>query len=343
MPINPVGPKLPPLPPQMPGFSTALRPKTAPGQWISGAKGRYQIVRLFAEGGMAQIFLVRDQQGREQLLKLMNDNLSYPPETRTGLHLRFCKEVDVMANVKSPHVVSVLDQDPQPLPVFYIMEKINGQDLTNVVLGEQEAARLRGEENYRFKPHVSLGVAIQALKGLIAVEESVLASAGRNPKLRNVTFAHRDIKPDNLLMELDGKTVKRLLVSDFGIVRLPGSELTGLLEFVGTPGFAAPEMVAKGSSTADRRSDIFALGAVLYWLFTGEELLSDAGQLVHFGWHPEEYIAPLAGNRPATVPVEMWATMLKALAPRPEGRFQSYQEMLNTLVPLYRAAISAKK
>ncbi len=301
----------------------------APGLTVAGERGKYQVIDKFAEGGMAEIFLVRDQQGQEHLLKRMKDFSELGQEIFQAAKLRFANEVGVMANIDPahpgrPHIVELVDRDPQALPTFYVMENIRGKNLYDAVPVDQT-----------LPPRLSLIITLQVLNGLMAFEQAAHANANMF-QIQETLLAHRDLKPENILLELEGAKVKRAVLSDFGIVKLPGSELTAMHEFIGTLAWSAPETLLGGSKQAcDQRSDIFALGAILYWLFTGTEPFNEenAG---NFARDPEPVIQALYHNKPPVLSQNMWNTAFYAMAARPENRHQTYEAMGESLLRVYQ-------
>ncbi|MFH1576954.1 MAG: serine/threonine-protein kinase [Candidatus Margulisiibacteriota bacterium] len=296
--------------------------KVEVGRSVQGTKGLYQVRQMFAEGGMARIFVVHDQQGREYLLKKLMNLDNFSKADRDQLRLRFAKEIQIMENINSRNVVALIDRDPQPFPSFYIMERIQGKDLISALKPGQT-----------FDPRVSLGLMIQILKGLVAFERAArqISPTGN--------FAHRDIKPENIFLEIADNKVKRAVLGDFGIAKLPQSELTAVEQFMGTPGYAAPEVIHYGGTKqADHRADIFSLGAVLYWLLTGVEpfVSNDPSQMISFSADPKHFIDKLIPNRPAHVSPLIWQATFRALAPKPEDRFSSYQAMHDVLLTIFQ-------
>ncbi|MBN2057238.1 MAG: serine/threonine protein kinase [Candidatus Saganbacteria bacterium] len=301
-------------------FSGDLQQQIEPGKMVKGQYRSYQVVSHFAEGGMADIYLVRNAEGQELLLKKLKVFSDHSEQTRHDLRLRFNKEVSVLREVSSPYVVKVFDIDPQPLPMFYIMEKIEGKSLFDAV-----------PQGKTIDPHLALVIMIQILDGLIAFERAYQKQSGSQ-----VQLAHRDIKPENILLRIEGRKVKGAVLTDFGIVKLPESQQTKTHEIMGTPGYLAPEaIIIGGTKNADQRADIFALGAVLYWLFTGVEPFAKVS-IYDLANRPDEIIKRLSQNRPPFISPDMWSVTFRAMSPRPELRFQSYTDMRQALYLLHK-------
>ncbi|HTY13325.1 MAG TPA: serine/threonine-protein kinase [Candidatus Omnitrophota bacterium] len=327
------------------------------GDTVTGEKGQFRVVRQFADGGMATIFLVTDERGKESLLKVMKEFPEQPREIRDEVRLRFAKEATIMGDIKSQYVVSLIDRDPQPFPMFYIMEKIPGRDLRTVIddfmrsraqdwatklmqkKGEAEMspdtwnlAWRKAEEDARLRGlltlKINLGILFHTLTGLNAFEKAARACLGEG------NVSHRDIKPDNIFIEQDkDDRIKRAVLGDFGIARIPGSQQTRTHQFMGTLGYAAPETFT-GAKIADQRSDIFSLGATLCFMLTGTDPFpsEDPSFIYNFTKDPQKFVTDLSAKRPYHIPLPVWQAALKAVAPNPADRFQTYREFAELIV-----------
>jgi hypothetical protein len=197
--------------------------------------GRYEVLRKVGRGGMGTVYEVRGRaDGRRYALKACG---------RTGRWARrFAREVRLMARVKHPNVVPVLDFELGSSPPFFVMPLAVGS-LADELHG------LTGREDE------ALDVFRQACLGVQAIHHSGIV--------------HRDIKPANILRFRNG----RVAVSDLGVAKLENRDTTALTwtrAVVGTLGFLAPEqLLPYGSRRADARTDVYQLGKVLYQLLTG--------------------------------------------------------------------------
>src|SRR5688500_16925825 len=205
---------------------------------------RYRIVGRLGRGGMGEVFRADDLKlGQPVALKFLPPEVDRDPSRLTQLHT----EVRMARQVSHPNVCRVYDIDEVEGHTFLSMEYVDGEDL---------AALLR--RIGRFPQDRGLEIAYQICAGLAAAHE------------RRVV--HRDFKPANVMVDSAG----RVRITDFGLAGISGESIRA-----GTPAYMAPEQLAGGEVTA--RSDIYALGLVLYELFTGKRALEGANlaELIH--------------------------------------------------------------
>lgn len=198
--------------------------------------GPYEIGRRLGAGGMGTVYLGRHSEtGLEAAIKVLPASMA----RETGFVARFTREIDAMRKLKSPHIVELYDSGVDDGTYFYAMEYVDGETLTD---------RLRREKRIPWREVVEIGVQIcRALKSA-----------------HNSGIIHRDLKPSNLLLGKDG-VVK---LTDFGVAQVfAGGKLTVTGGMIGTAEYMAPEQAA--GQRATKRSDIYALGAVLYVMLTG--------------------------------------------------------------------------
>lgn len=202
----------------------------APGTMIAG---RFRVIELAARGGMGEVYRAEDLKiGETVALKFLPRGLS---QDREWLE-RLLDEVRVARNVAHPNVCRVYDVDEAGGDHFLSMEYVDGETMS-ALLGRIG----------RFPPKKAAELAQQLCAGLAAIHDQGIL--------------HRDLKPSNLMIDERGV----LKVTDFGLA--VGGEVRGMRAAAGTPGYVAPESIAGRESTV--RSDIYALGLVLYELFTG--------------------------------------------------------------------------
>lgn len=198
--------------------------------------GRYAVKDRLARGGMSTVYLATDLRLRRDVaLKVLYPHLAEDPR----FVQRFEAEAITAARLSHPHVVSVLDQGVDGSIAYLAMEYVRGRTLRDLL-------RERGT----LPPRQSLAL-------LDAVVEGLAAAHGAG-------LVHRDMKPENVLLSDDG----RVKVADFGLARATSNHTaTGTL--VGTVAYISPELVTGAPS--DARSDIYAVGIMLYELLTGRQ------------------------------------------------------------------------
>jgi serine/threonine-protein kinase len=200
--------------------------------------GRYVILGLLGAGGMGNVYKARDLELEELVaLKVLRPELVGAP----GVLDRFRREVKLARRVTHPSVARVFDIGDHHGEKFLTMELIDGESLGALLARERRLDVGR----------------VTVVASAICAGLSAAHAAG---------VIHRDLKPDNVLLDRGG----RVVVTDFGIARAvaPGADRTGT-GLVGTPAYMAPEQVEEGVEI-DARADLYALGAMLYELVVGE-------------------------------------------------------------------------
>ncbi len=222
------------------GRTPVDRPRDGPldqGRFAPGTilAGRYRVVGLLGLGGMGEVYRADDLRLRESVaLKLLRPDLAADPVRLARLHA----EVRIARNVSHPHVCRVHDIGEADGLTFLSMEYVDGEDLAALL---KRVGRLPAER--------AVVVARQICAGLAAVHES--------------GALHRDLKPSNVM--IDGRGHARL--TDFGLAVVADEARGEAPEIAGTPAYMAPEQIAGTALTP--QTDLFALGLVLYELFTG--------------------------------------------------------------------------
>jgi serine/threonine protein kinase len=260
--------------------------------------GRYTITGTLGEGGFATVYRTRHQfLHSTHAIKVLLPHLASDPEMRS----RFLSEGRIQAGLRHPNIIAVTDIVTDPSPGL-VMEHIEGPTLTELL--SERGAALHSRE-----------IAAVMLPMLDAV--GIAHAAG---------IVHRDLKPDNVLMTRRGADFWPM-IGDFGIAKiLEVSKLeaakqktrTGMR--MGTLHYMSPEQI-RGASTVDARTDIFALGAILYECATGRSAFAGDSEfdtmrnIVDGRFDPPERVA--AGVSPALA-----ECIRRALAPAVEERFQ---------------------
>jgi serine/threonine protein kinase len=269
--------------------------------------GPYEMKVLLGAGGMGQVYRARDPRlDREVAIKVLTDALSKEP----GYLERFRREARAVAKLNHPNIVQVYDFGEQG-------------DLTYLVMPLMTGGTLRDYLAHR---------RILPLSEALSIMEQV---GGALQYAHERGLVHRDVKPANILMSAEG----RALLSDFGIVRLvqPGdtsATLTRKGAFVGSPEYAAPEMVV--GDAVDHRADIYALGVMLFQMLTGQLPFIGSTPVALMMMHAQQQ-PPKPRSLNADIPPAVEAVMLKALAKQPAERYQTMAEFLAAL----RAASAA--
>jgi CRP-like cAMP-binding protein len=273
------------------------------GRALAGMRlGPYRVVEQVGAGGMAAVYsAVHAGSEIAVAIKLLPLGWGAAPELRA----RLAREAAALQALQHTHVVRVLEVGEVDARLggghFLAMEWLpNGLDRI-----------LRVQYPEPLAPPLALRLARQVAEGLHAVH-----MAG---------FVHRDVKPSNIMLRADGTPV----LTDFGLVGVPseeaGQRLTATNVFMGTADYMAPEVVQ--GACADARSDVYALGIVLYEMLAGYVPFAGRAPLEALRAHVEEEPPPL----PLDVPVEAQAVVERALQKRPDERYASAAQMARAL------------
>jgi serine/threonine protein kinase/tetratricopeptide (TPR) repeat protein len=260
-----------------------------PPRLANALAGRYTIESELGHGGMATVYVARDvKHARSVAVKVLNPDLA----ASLGAE-RFLREIETTANLRHPHILPLYDSGDADGLMFYVMPLVGGESLRDRLVREKQ---LPLADALRIAHEVADALGYAHARGVI----------------------HRDIKPDNILLE-DGHAA----VSDFGIaraVRAAGtSTLTGTGSSIGTPAYMSPEQAA-GEPNVDGRSDQYALACVLFEMLAGQPPFTGptAASIVH--QHMIAEAPPITQLRPG-VPTPVMAAVRRALAKSPADRF----------------------
>jgi serine/threonine-protein kinase len=252
---------------------------------------RYAIERELGSGGMATVYLAEDLKHRRQVaIKVLRPELAATlgPE-------RFVREIQIAANLNHPHILPLHDSGEADGFLYYVMPFVEGESLRDRLVREK---KLSVPDAVRITDQVASALSYAHERGVV----------------------HRDIKPENVLC-----TGNQAVVADFGIARAVevagGERLTGTGVAVGTPAYMSPEQ-AFGSEHVDARTDVYALGCVVYEMV--------AGRAPFEGTTPQELLAkhavdtvPGVRTRDPNIPLFVERAVEQALAKIPHERFQS--------------------
>jgi serine/threonine-protein kinase len=254
--------------------------------------GKYEIKSELGKGGMSIVYLAEDPRiGRQVAIKLMSPEIAGDPE----MLKRFYREAQAAGQLRHPNTVTIYDIDEDQGVPYIAMEFLEGEDLSKLI-----AAR-------RDLPVVAkLDYLIQSCRGLHYAHQHGVV--------------HRDIKPSNIVVLKDG-LVK---IVDFGIARLGGGTMTRAGAVLGTMMYMSPEQIS--GKPVDARSDIFALGVILYELLTyripfeGPDVPAILYKILY------EAPAPLTDHWP-DCPAPLQHIVEKALEKDREARYQSAEDL----------------
>jgi len=262
----------------------------------------YTIEGEIGRGGMGVVFRARDERlQRRVAIKVLPPELAYQKEIRE----RFTREAQTAARLSHPHIVPIHDVGTGNGLVYFIMGLVEGESLGSRL---KRRGRLPPEEARRIMRETA-----DALSAAHAV-----------------SVIHRDIKPDNILLE---GTRGRVMVTDFGIAKAVsgtgGHTLTGAGIAIGTPQFMSPEQAA-GEKSIDGRSDIYSLGVVTYQMLTGELPFSAptvAGILMKQITEPAPVVHEMRGD----VPEDLSLAVARCLEKDPENRWPTADTLRRAL------------
>ena len=267
---------------------------------------RYQLLKVVGTGGMATIYQAVDLRlDRPVAVKIMHSHLA----NDEGFVNRFIREAKAAATLTHPNIVAIQDQgwNEGGVPaVFIVMEYIEGFTLRDVI---NDQGALGTTESLRYFAPVLAGMSAAHKHGIL----------------------HRDIKPENILISKDG----RIKIADFGLAKGPelGASLTIESSVIlGSVSYLSPEQVQRGVS--DFRSDVYALGIVLFEMLTGRKPFDGESPIQIAYMHVNGNIsAPSSVN--SKVPPELDEIVLKAAANNPDKRFKdagAMQEEIQALL-----------
>ena len=265
------------------------------GSFIDG----YRIVRRLGEGGFSEAYeAVDERNGRRVVLKLPSLSIIGDPQTFE----RFRREMAIARRLNHPNIQRSLDLGESRSRPYLVLEYVEGETLRTHVRGH-------------------LPLSVDAAVGYGRQLASALAHAHSHG------VAHRDLKPENVLVTVDGQ----LKLFDFGIALMAGARRVTwrwLNDRMGTPDYMSPEQIQ--GKRGDRRTDIYALGIILYELlsgqvpFIGDNALAVMSQAIHDA-------PPPLHHRNGHVPPPLEAVVHKAIRKAPEERYQSAEAMLHDL------------
>jgi serine/threonine-protein kinase len=276
---------------------------------------KYQIVRLIKSGGMGEVYEARHLRlGRRVAIKFLRPTIAQDAAYKA----RFDREASTAGSLEHENIAALFDigSDEHGVP-FLVMEYVAGETLRALI-----------DESSPLPVPRAIAIALQVCAGLQAAHARGIV--------------HRDLKPDNLMVcaRTDGRDWVKIL--DFGIARQlhdpahPEVTATGVV--LGTAHYMSPEQAR--DETIDTRSDVYALGAILYELLSGEKVHpGDTYNAVIYHVLRKDFV-PLDSLRP-TLPSDLVQVVHRSLAAQPAERFASAEEFADNLLPFAKLERSA--
>jgi predicted Ser/Thr protein kinase len=263
--------------------------------------GRYELEELVGSGGMSSVYRAHDRLlERRVALKILHEQF-----TRDEDYVeRFRREARAVAQLTHPNIVTVIDRGEQDGRQFIVFEYVDGMNLKELVAQEG-----------RLSPREAIELGLQVARGLAFAHDQGLV--------------HRDVKPQNVLLDADG----RAKVTDFGIahaVDVDGMTITGTI--MGTSNYIAPEQ-ARGQPV-DEQTDVYSLGCVLYELLAGEVPFDGDSFVAIAMRHVNDPVPSVREVRPDVPPRLDWAIQ-RAMAKDHDDRFDSMTDFAAELEASY--------
>lgn len=263
---------------------------------IGGKLGQYELLEILGRGGMAVVYRARQPSlGRDVAVKVLHDYL----DPQAGA--RFEREARAVARLQHPNILPVYDYGEDEGRRYFVTQYIpQGRTLAHLLIGGP------------LDPAQALGLADRLLDALAYAHRSGVV--------------HRDIKPANIMLPQSDWP----LLADFGIAEILSAttQLTPVGQIIGTPSYMAPERVS--DHPADPRSDIYAVGVLLYEMLAGRLPFTGDSAVAVLMKHVAEEPPPLARLAPG-LPRGLPEIVHMALAKKPEARFQSAEAMAAAL------------
>ncbi len=259
--------------------------------------GRYQVRSRIARGGMATVYLATDLRlERRVAIKIMHGHLADDDTFKT----RFVQEARSAARLAHPNVVNVFDQGQDSDMAYMVMEYLPGITLRDLL-----------KDYGKLTPEQTVDIVTAVLGGLAAAHKAGIV--------------HRDLKPENVLLADDG----RIKLGDFGLARATSANTATGQALLGTIAYLSPELVTRG--VADARSDIYALGIMMYEMLTGEQPFVGEAPMQIAYQHANDSV-PAPSLKVPGLPRELDELVLWASARDPEDRPRDAGAMLEQLL-----------
>ena len=268
--------------------------------------GQYQLGEKLGEGGMGEVYLAEHQLlKRPCALKLIKAGT----ETNPLALARFRREVEAAAALSHPNTIQIYDYGHADDGTFYyVMEYLPGLSLADLI-----------REFGPVPPGRAVYIMTQVCKSL--------------QEAHRLGMVHRDLKPANIFVSILGGKCDVAKVLDFGLVKVQdsdeGPQLTVEYTVSGTPSFMSPEQ-ASGMSDVDSRADLYALGAILYYILTGSPPFEKPNPMALMIAHASEAVIPPSQRYPG-IPADLEAVVMRCLAKSPNERYADARELAAAL------------
>jgi len=259
-------------------------------------KNRYEILRKIGKGAIATVWLALDQRTGDIVAIKVIENVA---DGEKEFITRFRREAKILNDLHDPHIVKIYDFGAEDDLIFIVMEHVPGKTVAELI-------RETGPMNV----HQALGIVRKVAEGLEVTSQKKIV--------------HRDIKPQNLMVTVEGG----VKIMDFGIAKSTGKLKLTETGFLGTPYYVSPEQ-AEGDGL-DVRSDIYSLGVVLWEMLTGRVLFNGDSPIEIAMKHISATVPPLHLYR-EEVPVAVESLVNKCLKKRPQDRFSTPTALIRAI------------
>ncbi|HMG23637.1 MAG TPA: protein kinase, partial [Kofleriaceae bacterium] len=273
--------------------------------------GNYLVTQKLGEGGMGSVYLAEHPSiGKKVALKVLHSEFS----TNQEVTARFFHEAKAVNDIGHPNIVDIVDfgilqaGHGREQLVYFIMEYLAGMTLSQLIRSEAP-----------LPPERALSVALQVCDALAASHKCGIV--------------HRDLKPDNIILLQRGRERDFVKLLDFGIAKLTGGSAVGSHRtrtgiVMGTPAYMSPEQ-CEGRDSVDRRTDVYALGIVLYEMLTGRVPFVGEGYGEILVQHLTQRPVPPSQFR--MLPAHVEVVVLKALEKRADMRYPTMEEFMRAM------------